>query len=137
MNEQIRYFFQTVLKTNLFVRFSEEFEDTKKSFRNYLTFSMYWLYRLCCKEFRPEKRYGFHSEFFKNSTDICIVAQQFWLHTGPLPLSICIWFLTIFSLKFWLWWIRFFPGLNWIFDACVAYQNLVQTRYFKLENANT
>jgi hypothetical protein len=28
----------TVLKTNLFVRFLEESEDTKKSFRNYLTF---------------------------------------------------------------------------------------------------
>ena len=33
------FFFLTVLKTNLFVRFLEEFEDTKKSFWNYLTFS--------------------------------------------------------------------------------------------------
>ena len=35
MNERIR----TVLKTNFFVRFLEESEDTKNSFRNYLTFS--------------------------------------------------------------------------------------------------
>ena len=42
-NERIRFFSLTVLKTNLFVRFSEESEDTKKSFRNYLTF------RFCAK----------------------------------------------------------------------------------------
>ena len=39
MNERIWFFCLTVLKTNLFVRFLEEFEDTKKSFWNYLTFS--------------------------------------------------------------------------------------------------
>ena len=38
-NEQIRFFCLTVLKTNLFVCFLEESEDTKKSFRNYLTFT--------------------------------------------------------------------------------------------------
>ena len=40
MNEQIRFFGLTVLKTNLylFIRFLEESEDAKKSFRNYLTF---------------------------------------------------------------------------------------------------
>ena len=32
---RIRFFCLTVLKTNLFVRFLEESEDTKKSFRNY------------------------------------------------------------------------------------------------------
>ena len=37
-NERIQYFCLTVLKTNLFVCFLEESEDTKKSFRNYLTF---------------------------------------------------------------------------------------------------
>ena len=38
-NKQIRFFGLTVLKANLFVRFLEESEDTKKSFRNYLTFT--------------------------------------------------------------------------------------------------
>jgi len=33
------FFCLTVLKTNLFVRFLEESENTKKSFRNYLTFN--------------------------------------------------------------------------------------------------
>ena len=33
------FFCLTVLKTNLFVRFLEESENTKKSFRNYLTFT--------------------------------------------------------------------------------------------------
>ena len=37
-NKQIRFFCLTVQKTNLFVRFLEESEGTKKSFRNYLTF---------------------------------------------------------------------------------------------------
>ena len=36
------FFCLTVLKTNLFVRFLEESEDTKKPFRNYLTFSLGW-----------------------------------------------------------------------------------------------
>ena len=38
-NEQIRFFCLTVLKTNLFVQFLEESEDSKKFFRNYLTLS--------------------------------------------------------------------------------------------------
>ena len=38
-NKRICFFWLTVLKTNLFVRFLEESEDTKNSFRNYLTFS--------------------------------------------------------------------------------------------------
>ena len=38
-NERIRFYCLTVLKTNLFVRFLEESEDTKKLFRNYLTFN--------------------------------------------------------------------------------------------------
>ena len=38
-NEWIRVFCLTVQKTNLFVRFLEESEDTKKSFRSYLTFT--------------------------------------------------------------------------------------------------
>ena len=33
-NERICFFCLTVVKTNLFVRFLEEFEDTKKIFRN-------------------------------------------------------------------------------------------------------
>ena len=37
-NEFGFFFCLTVLKTNLFVRFLEESEDTKKSFRSYLTF---------------------------------------------------------------------------------------------------
>ena len=37
------FFCLTVLKTNLFVRFLEESEDTKKSFRNYLTFRYQWI----------------------------------------------------------------------------------------------
>jgi hypothetical protein len=36
---EIGFFCLTVLKNNLFVRFLEESEDTKKSFRNYLTFN--------------------------------------------------------------------------------------------------
>ena len=36
---EFRFFCRTVLKTNLFICFLEESEDTKKSFRNYLTFS--------------------------------------------------------------------------------------------------
>ena len=39
---QIRFFDRpTVLKMNSFVRFLKEFEDTKKSFRNKLTFGFY------------------------------------------------------------------------------------------------
>ena len=39
-NERNRFFCLTVLKMNLFIRFLEESEDTKKSFRSYLTFTI-------------------------------------------------------------------------------------------------
>ena len=38
--EQDKNIIVIVLKTNLFVRFLEESEDTKKSFRSYLTFNL-------------------------------------------------------------------------------------------------
>ena len=49
-NERIRFFRLTVLKTNLLVRFLEESEDTKKPFRNYLTFRI-----LTLLDFRKNK----------------------------------------------------------------------------------
>ena len=45
-NEWIRVFLcLTVLKPNLFIRFLEEFEDTKKSFRNWLTINFLELFK--------------------------------------------------------------------------------------------
>ena len=43
-------FCQTVLKTNSFICFLEEFEDTKKSFRNKLTYNRYLK---CAKDVLP------------------------------------------------------------------------------------
>ena len=43
---QFGFFWLTVLKTNLFIRFLEKSENNKKSFWNYLTFSMWSSYIL-------------------------------------------------------------------------------------------
>ena len=49
-------------------------------------------------------------------------------------LSLWTWFWTFSSLKFWVCWTVFFPSLNWIFTACVACKNQVQTGDKKLSS---
>ena len=55
-------------------------------------------------------------------------------------LSICTWFLTFSSLKFWVNRVDFFPSLKWIFTACVDCNNPFQTRkkiqFIKLDISN-
>ena len=42
MNDRIQGFYLTVLRWNFFVHFLEEFEDSKKSFQNQMTFTLLW-----------------------------------------------------------------------------------------------
>ena len=58
----------------------------------------------------------------------------------PCPLSICTWFLQFSSLKYPVWWTRFFPSLNWIFLLAVACKiqvwNKLKIKFIKLDISN-